>query len=184
MWSIIKSTETKYKIFSRENYPIPHCAFHRPSLTRSPISKQFWPFFGSADQGFFLLKWPWTSPPNRRKPNHLSFTTWLSSTNQNLTIFQACNCRNHKAFQLTVIFPFSSQCPHDYTRFFYIYCYLIFYYPMVRRYLSYLLLHTLFITSINTTILGPLFWNFSASTFRQWFTWFRLCWSLKGNVPE
>ena len=36
---------------------------------------------------------------------------------------------DYKAFQLTDIFPFTSQCPHNYVHFFQNYCYLIFYYP-------------------------------------------------------
>ena len=88
-----------------------------PSITRSPISKRFQHFFGSADQGRFFLKWPRTSLSNWRILIHLSLTTGLSSTNQNPTIIQACNRRNHEGFQLTDIFPLTIQCPHVYTRF-------------------------------------------------------------------
>ena len=78
--------------------------------THSPIFKRFWLFFSfwSADQGRAFLKQPRTSPPNRRKLIHLSFITWLSSTNQSLIIIWACNRWNHEAFQLTDIFPFTS----------------------------------------------------------------------------
>ena len=81
-------------------------ALHELSLTRSPISKQFWLFLGSHDQGRLLLKQPQTSPSNQRTLIQLSLTTEISSTNQNPSIIQACNRRNHKGFQLTNIFPF------------------------------------------------------------------------------
>ena len=93
------------------------------------ISIHSFTYFQATDQGRFLLKRPRNSPPNRRKLTYLSFTTWLSSTNQNPTTIQACNRRNDKAFQLTDIFPFTSQCPREYTRFFHNYHYLIFYHP-------------------------------------------------------
>ena len=35
-----------------------------------------------------------------------------------LVIIQACNRRNHEAFQLTDIFPFTNHSPRDYTHFF------------------------------------------------------------------
>ena len=103
-------------------------------------------FFGSADQGLALLKQPRTSSPNWRKPIQLSFTTLFFSTNQNVKIIQACNRKNHKGFQLNDIFPLTSQCPDNYTRFFHnpitqSHSAIV----MVRHYLSYLLLHTLFI---------------------------------------
>ena len=83
-------------------------------------------FFGSPDHGGFLLKQPQTSPSNQRKLSHLPLAKGLSSTNQNPTIFQACNCRNYKGFQLADTSPFTSQCPQDYTHYFCNTFYLIF----------------------------------------------------------
>ena len=108
MWYIIKCVETKDKIFFREDYTTPPAPSYLLTYFQVILV-----FFGSADQGCFLLKWPLTSPSNQRKLIHLFVTKGLSLTNQNPTIIQACNCRNHKGFQLIDILPFTSQCPHN-----------------------------------------------------------------------
>ena len=113
-----------YKIFFREDYTHSSAPTHPLIYFQAILT-----FFGSADQGRFLLKRPRTSPSNRRKPIHLFLTTALSSVNQNPTIIQACNRRNHEGFQLTDIFPFTTQCPHDYTRLLLQSLHLILYYP-------------------------------------------------------
>ena len=79
------------------------------------------------DQRLFLKR-PRTYLSNRRKLIRLYFPTWLSPTNQYSIIIQACNPRNHETFQLTDIFPFTYQCPSDYTRFFHNHHYLYFFY--------------------------------------------------------
>ena len=140
--------------------------------------------FWYADQRPFLLKRPRSRLSNWRKLILLSFSTWLSLTNQNSITIQAWNRRNHEPFQLTDIFPFTNQWPRTYTHFFYNHRYLCFStITMVRYILSYLLLHTLFTTSMNFAIPSRRCQNLSTSTLPQPFTWFRLCWSSMDNVP-
>ena len=90
--------------------------------TRSLISKRFW-FFGSAEHWHFFLKWPRSTPPDQIKLIFLSFTTWLSSTNQHSIAIQECNRKNHEELQLTDIFPFTSHCPRNCTCFLHNYLY-------------------------------------------------------------
>ena len=76
-------------------------------LPPHPFPSRF-DFFRYVDQRLFLLKRPRTCLSNRRKLIQLSFAMWLSPTNQKPVIIQACNRRNHEAFQLTDIFPFTN----------------------------------------------------------------------------
>ena len=95
MWSkIIKPVETK--AFLEKAYTTSGAPAHQLTYFQAILA-----FFGCTDQGRFLLKWPRTSPSNRRKLIHLFLTTGFSSINQNLTIIQAYNSRNHEGFRFT-----------------------------------------------------------------------------------
>ena len=106
MWYIKKRIEAKYNIIFRKDH----------TTTLAPIHFQ-------AILGFFWISWPRVLPTKMatdlsvqsEKTNLPALTKGLSSNNQNPTIIQACNRRNHEAFQLTDIFPFTSQCPQDHT---------------------------------------------------------------------
>ena len=143
-------------------------------------------FFLYADQRLFLLKRSRTYLSNRRKLILLSFATWLSPTNQNPVIIQAFNRRNHEAFQLTEIFPFTNQCPRNYTCFFDNRCYthIIFYHHYGKT--SFKVFASPYIIRHVHEYRHP--WSPVSESPRfpflsQPFTWFRLRQSSKENVP-
>ena len=101
------------------------------------------------------MQQPRTFPSKRIKPIRLSFTTWLSSTNQDPIIIQAYNPSDHNAFQLN-IFPFTNLHPRDHT---FLPQLLLFKFSTIImvRFIFFLLYHTLFNTHINTTTPTPRF---------------------------
>ena len=100
MESIKKRAETKYNIIFRKDYTTPstliHCEAILPRASKAAMDLSI----------------------QSEKANPPVLTTGLCSTNQYLTIIPACYCRNHEGFQLTDIFPFTSEYPQDHARFF------------------------------------------------------------------
>ena len=114
---------------------------------RSPVSKRFW-LFSICRPRSFLSKTVKNLSSQPEKTNPPVLTRWLFSANQNPKITQACNRRDHEDFQLTDIFHFTSRCSHDYTCFLHNYRYSNFLLSYWWDIVSYLLFHTLFMTSI------------------------------------
>ena len=114
--------KTKWKIFFRENHPIPPASSHPFTYFQSNFG-----LFLICGPGTFVTKTTTNLSAQLEKTNPpVRYHVTLFDQLKNHTVIQACNRRNHETFQLTDIFFFTSQYPRDYTRFFHNYRYLNF----------------------------------------------------------